>query len=273
MPVGASGAPVLGEFSVSSIASGSTAAQLLIPPYPGPKGGPPYLYNALASYAPSLTSAPLATKANWLTAPLFGVTKITSLLVNASSTGHTLFILRPLNWTYFPAGLAKNTTAIPNGSGSSSTGLFDDPGVYSTNYKYPTAGAVFPAPAADAAISGTNLLVCYQLSDGTWQLDTIASGTFGASLTLTTGTPNRNGGAILAGAPLFYFGAVAGTLVDPATGSTAFGTTTKTSAQTGYQDYLDSVFSAVHPGDPLLIYDANATAADSIIASGVYGAY
>lgn len=268
------GIPVLGNFSVSSIASGTTAAALLIPPYPGPGGsGAPYLYNALSSFSPLVGNAPVQTHANWLNAPNFGVPHITSLQVNASSTQHTLLVMRPLNWTYFPSGLAKNTTAIPNGSGSSSTGLFDDPGVYSTNYKYPTAGGNFPAQVADAAISGTNLYVCYQLADGSWQLDTIASGTFNSSLTLTTGTPNNAGGAILAGAPLFYFGAVAGTLKDPATGLAAWGSKTLVSVQDLFQDNAVGEFAALHPGDPLFIYDANATAADSIIASGYYGAY
>jgi len=266
---------VLGTWNVQGLtAAGGTAFTGLIPPYDGPGGNnPPYLFNALASYAPLLSSAPVATHANWLTAPRFGVTKITSIQVLSGATAHTIYIFRPLNWTYFPAGLAKNTTAIPNGSGASSTGLFDDPGVYSTNYKYPTAGALFPGQVADAAISGTNLNVCYQLADGTWQFDTIASGTFNSSLTLTTGTPNRAGGAILAGAPLFYFGSTAGTLLDPATGQAAFQYATKASVQGVLQDYLVAEFSAIHQGDPLLIYDANGTNADVINACGYYAPY
>ena len=67
--------PVLGSFSYSSAASGTTAATILVQPYPGPAGAPPYIYNALASYVP-LTSAKSATKANWLQAPSFGVAHI-----------------------------------------------------------------------------------------------------------------------------------------------------------------------------------------------------
>lgn len=266
------GIPVLGTFGLSSAASGTTAAQLLIPPYPGPAGTPPYLYTALGVNIPAVAAVSSA-KANWLAAPNFGVTHITSVQVNASATGHNIFIFRPLNWTYFPAGLAKNTTAIPNGSGASSTGLFDDPGVYSTNYKYPTPGAVAPGQVADAAISSTNNLVCYQLADGTWQADTITSGTFNSSLTLTTGTPNRNGGAIPAGGVLFYMGLVAGTLADPATGLTAWGVGTKTSSEIVLQDALVGEYAALHPGDPLIVYDANGTAADTLTVAGYYGSW
>ncbi len=256
------GIPVINTFAVSSIASGTTVASMLIPPCPGPPGSPPYLFNATAYTAGN---------ANWLyKAPNFGVTHITSLQVNASSTSHSLLVLRPLNWTWFPSGLAKNTTVIPD---SVLTGIATDPGLYSTGYGYQTAGAVVPAQAANAAISGTNLLVCYQLTDGSWQADTIASGTFGSTLTLTTGTPNNAGGAIPAGGVMFYFGAVAGTLKDPATGKTALGVTTLVSVVSTFQDVLQSEFNAIHPGDPLLVYDANATAADSVIAVGYYGAW
>ncbi len=264
------GIPVVNTFAHAITASGTTAAKLLIPPCPGPPGSPPYVFNALASYAP-LTSAPSQTHANWLSAaPLFGIPHISTIRVEASSTAHVLLILRPLNWTYFPAGLAKNTTVIPD---SALTGIADDPGVYSTNYKYPTVGGAFPAQVADAAVSSTNTQVCYQLADGTWQLDTIASGTFGSTLTLTTGTPNRAGGAIPTGGVLFYFGALAGTLKDPATGLVAWSMATIVSVTTGYQDYLQGEYAAIHPGDPLFIYDANATAADSIEVTGYYGSY
>ena len=258
MPMQA-GIPVINTFACSSIASGTTAAAILIPPCPGPPGNPPFPYRAT-----SLSAA----GASWLKAPNMGVTHITSLQITASSTAHTVLIMRPLNWTYFPAGLAKNTTVIPD---SVLTGIASDPGLYATKYAYATPGGVVPAGAADAAISSTNLAVCYQLTDGSWQYDTIASGTFGSTLTLTTGTPNNAGGAIPAGAPLFYFGAIAGTLKDPATGQASLGVVTKVSAVDVFQDVLTSQFNALHPGDPLLVYDGNGTAADSLFAIGYYG--
>lgn len=275
MPGPFTSSPMLGAFSQSFTAAGGTAIAGLIPPYPGPVGTPPYAYNAANLYTPSVSAAPVATKANWLKAPFFGVIRVTTLAINAGATvPHTVLIQRPLNWTYFPSGLAKNTTAIPNGSGSGSTGLFDDPGVYSTNYKYPTAGALFPGQVADAAISSTNLYVAYQLADGTWQLDTIASGTFNSTLTLTTGTPNRNGGAILAGAPLFYFGAVPGTLLDPANGQVAASYLTHTASVVNtFQDNIAGLYTALHAGDPMLVYDANGTNADVIEVAGYYGQF
>lgn len=251
--------PVINTFNISSLASSSTAASCLIPPCPGPAGCPPYLFNATS-----------LTKANWLyNAPNFGIPHITNITLNTSSTAHSFIVLRPLNWTYFPAGLAKNTTVIPD---SVLTGIATDPGLYSTSYGYPTTGALAPAQVADAAISSTNLLVCYQLSDGSWFKDTIASGTFGSTLTLTTGTPNRTAGAIPAGGVMFYFGAVAGTLLDPANGQLPLFLGTKASAVTVYSDPV-SFYNALHSGDPLFIYDGNGTAADSLSVSGYWGSY
>ena len=263
------GIQILKSFSVSNVASGTTAAQLVIPGFPG-MSDVPYRYNAQDPFSPALGNMAYTTtlKPNWLTAPNFGVPHVSSIHLNTSSTSHSFFILRPLNWTYFPAGLAKNTTAIPD---SAATGIASDPGLYATKYFYPTMGGLFPGQVADAAISSTNKLVAYQLADGTWQADTIASGTFGSTLTLTTGTPNRDGGAILAGAPMFYFGALAGTLADPASGRTGWGMGTLVSVRDNWQDYIVGEIAGLHQGDPLVVYDANGTAADSLVVNGYYG--
>src|ERR1043166_614263 len=142
------GIPVLKSFSVSSIASGTTAAQVVIPPSPG-MSDVPYRYNALDTFSPALGNLSYTTttlKPTWLPAPTCAVTLVPSLHTKSSSTSHTFLILRPLNWTYFPAGLAKNTTAIPD---STATGIASDPGLYATKYFYPTLGGVVPGPAAD----------------------------------------------------------------------------------------------------------------------------
>jgi hypothetical protein len=174
------------------------------------------------------------------------------------STAQLITIMRPLNYTYFTAALPKNTTAIPN------TTLKADPGVYSTNYQY--NGGIAPALVADAAISSTNKYVAYQLADGTWQMDTIASGTYGSTLTLTTGTPNRTNGYVPIGSPFYYFGTV--TLKDPATGqlnwqtsitaSTVEGIVSSTQFPSDARSGL-SLLSALNPGDPLIFYSGNAT--------------
>lgn len=256
MPI-LSGVPVINTFAVSSLASGTTAASLLVPPCPGPPGNPAYAFKAT-----SLSNA------NWLySAPLFGVTHVTQITLNASATAHSFIVFRPLNYTYFPSGLAKNTTVIPD---STTTGIATDPGIYTTSYGYPTVGGLAPGQVANAAVSSTNLLVCYQLADGSWTLDTIASGTFGSTLTLTTGTPNRAGGAIPTGGVMFYFGALAGTLLNPANGQLPMIVGTKASAVTAYAEGT-SLVNGLFPGDPLVVYDANGSAADSFSVSGYYG--
>lgn len=252
------GIPILGTFNTGRLtAAGGTAFVGLIPPWRGPAGGAPFLFNA---------SALTAGNANWLyKAPQFGIPKVTSLLALAGSTAHQIHIGRPLNWTYFPAGLAKNLTLIPN---SALTGIAADPGVYTTNYGYPTVGGLAPGQTANNTLAAGDY-VCFQLADGSWQLDKIASGTFGSSLTLTTGTPNRDGGAIPTGGVMFTFG-VPGTDADPATGTGAFGVDTIVSVRNDWQDSVAGLVTALHPGDPLLVLDANGTAADFVIASGYY---
>lgn len=251
------GIPILGTFNTPRLtAAGGTAFLGLIQPWRGPAGGAPYLYKAT-----SLTNA------NWLTqAPHYGLTKITSILCLAGSTAHTFYVVRPRNWTYFPSGLAKNTTAIPD---SVTTGIATDPGAYSTGYGYATCGSNYPGPVANNTIAA-NDYVAFQLADGSWQLSKIASGTFGSSLTLSTGTPNRDGGAIPTGGVMFFFGAATGGETDPANGLSDAGFDTIVSVRNDWQDSVAGLVTGLHPGDPLLIFNANGTAADTIIASGYY---
>jgi len=191
-----------------------------------------------------------------------GCPHVTSLVLLAGATPHTAWVLRPRNFTYFVAALPVNTTLIPNAA------LAGDPGVYSTNYQYPTPGGIPPGQVADNAIAAGDY-VAYQLADGSWQADKIASGTFGASLTLATGTPNRTGGSVLTGTPFFFFG-VAGD-VDPANGQADFGYDTIVSTRNVFQDPIAGIAQALHPGDPLLFFDANATNADVLdVLSGYY---
>lgn len=226
-------------------------------------GTPPFLYKV----------DPNTSKPNWLEQPH---THITSLIYTTSTTAHTVTVLRPLNFTWFPSGLAKNTTAIPDSSGASGTGIFSDPGLYSTSYKYALPGSTAaPAAPSDQAISSTNKFVAYQLSDGTWRLDTIASGTFGSTLTLTTGTPNTTSGTIIAGGPLFYFGTT--TLLDPATNKAhqLFLTIASTNkAEQLAANGNQSGIPTLHRGDPLMVHSNNATATGIIeYVAGEYRYY
>lgn len=234
----------------------------LIPPFSGPGSGAPFLYNV--TNVPSVVAGANSVTTNWTGQPY---SHISSLVYTTAGTAHTVTVLRPLNFTFFPNGLAKNLTAIPNGTGAGSTGLYSDPGLYTTSYLYNLPGtATAPAAPANAAISSTNNFVAYQLADGSWRLDTIASGTFNSSLTLTTGTPNTTFGNILPGSPLFYFGTT--TLLDPRTNlaHSAF----LTIASQLKQDMLASFqgsnqgasngLCSYNPGDPLLVHSNNATA-------------
>jgi hypothetical protein len=254
-------ANIIDSFTVSGTTQSlGTVITAFVPPYTGAKGGPRKLFTVDTSQPVFSGSANYGKPNWWGSGDCF--THVTDFNVQSLTTQHTWVIMRPLNWSYFTAAIAKNTTAIPN------TGLKWDPGVYSTKYAYPTPGGTAVPAIADAAISSTNKYVMYQLSDGTWKLDTITSGTFGSSLTLTTGTPNITGITIPQYSPLFYFGA--SSLSDPATGvNTVFYPTISTTQQ--LQSNLASLFNTLHRGDPLVFLNANATAAD--ILSGAWGVY
>lgn len=230
--------PILGTLDVGNrpTAAGGTAFAALIAPFMGGPGRQRGLFNAQTS--PKNLGQ--------------GIVHVEKVCYTTGATAHLIGLLRPLNYTYFKVALPANTTLVPNAT------LLDDPGVFSTNYKYDGVLGTGTAALADDAIT-TGDYVAYQLVDGTWQLDTVASGTFGASLTLTTGTPNVTGGGVPAGSPLYFFG-VAGDK-DPATGQSqpqtliaASQTRDATWASNGY-----GVVSALHPGDPLLFYSPNTT--------------
>ncbi len=259
--------PLRGFTTTRATAAGDTAFAVLVPPFPGPVNSNPFLYKLGQNLFP-----------NWWTSPMNGVAHLTTinlLAVAGGTTSHSLYVLRPKNFTYFPAGLAVNLTLIPN---STATGIAADPGLYATKYRYPTAGdpgttgiySTPPGQVADNAIAA-NDYVAYQLADGSWQLDLIASGTFGSSLTLTTGTPNRTGGAIPAMSPLFFFGAAAD--ADPATGGVDPAYETIAAVRNQIQDGITGLCHGIHPGDPLVLYDANTTDADAVCAAGYYSTW
>ncbi len=243
--------------------STTTAFVALLPPWPG--AGPGKLVQKVI--VPQGGGLPTINGGQ-------GVLHITKLSYSCGSTAHKIAIMRPKNWTYFTADFAKALTAIPNAT------LKDDPGVYSTNYKY--NGGVAPTCADDAIATGD--YVAYQCADGTWIVDIIASGTFGSSLALTSGTPNYTNGKVLAGSPFYFFGIVGGP--DPAVGANqAYGATgwtwnsdyqvTVSATSTLDQTILDNngsgLMSAFNPGDPLLFYSPNGTNAGTLgYISGYY---
>lgn len=228
-----------------------TAIVALIPPYVAPASAPATLYAV-----PNTNTAP-----NWMGASGL-VTHVSTLLYTCSTTAHKWFLMRPLNYTTFAAAVAKNTTAIT---------LTADPGVYSANYKYPTPNGAAPVQVADNTIA-TNDYCAYQLADGTWNVDTIASGTFGgANLVLTTGTQNRNGSTVAAGSPFFFFGITTDVNPDGLGGNYASTATASTNRVNQIQDVIGCGPAGTHPGDPLIFFDANATAAGFL--NGIFGYY
>lgn len=252
-------ANIIDSFSVGrNTANAGTAFAVMVPPYSGAKGGARKLFSVdTGQTINGYTGFP-----NWW-GPNDAFAHITDYNGIHSSTSHTVRVMRPLNWTYFVNSIAKNTTAIGNSD------LKDDPGAYSTNYRYQNPQASYlPGVANNTIASGD--YVAYQLADGTWRLDTIASGTFGSSLTLTTGTPNvTGGGVILAGSPLFFFGASTDT--DPATGAAHLGWDETVSTTQMLQTAAGSLWHTLHRGDPICIYNANGTGAT--VLAGVWGVY
>lgn len=230
-------------------ATAGTAIAAFIPPMPG-GGGPPVLFKVDGSG-----------NALWNRGTGTGRAHIARLLYTSSTTAHTITVMRPLNWTY--------TTAVV-AAGGTSFSLKADPGVYSTNYKYPLpSGQAAPANVADNAIASGDY-VMYQLLDGTWVLDTAAGSYTSGAVTMTTGAPNITGGGVAINSPVFWFGAPGDT--DPATGQKHFAVLSKasTTKEDIVPDQLVGFVASLHPGDPLIVESNNATAAGTLDAVSAY---
>jgi hypothetical protein len=230
-------------------ASANTAFTQLIPPFPGAAGAP-LIYSVDGSGIPNWSRSPGGTQ---------GYSHVTDLVYTTGNTLHQIAVMRPLNWTTFSAAVAKNVTNI-GGKVTADPGTWQTAGVY----KYPLPGGVTTVAATANNTISTGDYVAYQLSDGTWQLDSIASGTFaGGNLTLTTGTPNTTTGTIAANSPLFWYGIVSDT--DPATGMghPQWDTTANTTNEK-FQSNVCSLVASLHPGDPIFFYSPNGTAAGKL---------
>jgi hypothetical protein len=155
--------------------------------------------------------------------------------------------------------------------------------LYSTAFKYPVGGA----SAVEGGIAGPGVPVnvanltpttthyfAVQLADGTWFFDLIAGfNTSTLVLTTTTTIPNVTGGGIPKGAICFLLGSSA--TQDPNTGQLppAQYTNSGTATQEDFHDSAgDCVVTSIHPGDPMMLYNANATAASfQGLISGYFG--
>jgi hypothetical protein len=241
---------VFGTFATpSKTATAATAFAQLVPPWRGVAGGASKLYK-LDSGRP-----------NWSSRGAF--THITRLFYECGSTIHDVVVMRPLNYAIIRADVAHNAATFV---------LESDPGLYATvnNYKYglpPEANGISASVANNAIAAGD--YVAYQLRDGTWVLDTVASGTY-AALVLTTSTPNVTGGGVEAGTPMFFFGIY--TDKDPATGLIHPVYSCKASTRENLLGAGDGAsISSLHPGDPMVVFSGNATAAGFLVtAAGHY---
>lgn len=236
---------VLGSLDGPSNKAGTdaTVTTNLIRPYPG-ANGVPFLYK------PKPPSAQFGE----------AFSHITSLIYSNGDTAHVLTIMRPKNYGWLVTALAAAGTAlVPN----------DDPGVYSTNYRYGSPLSTGTAVVADNPIAASDW-VAIQLNDGTFHLSKIASGTYGgANLVLTTAVPNVTGGGAAVGNAVYFFG-VPGDK-DPASGQTDPAYTAAASAVSTWSEGYSGVVAALHGGDPLVFYDPGTTHLGTLVSiNGFY---
>lgn len=224
-----------------------TAIAIPIFPFTGPPGSSPHLFSYSSSGGLNV-GVPGA------------VTHVSQFVVNSNSTAHTWYFLRPKNFTYIADAVTKNDTTIA---------MFDSPGLYATKYKYPLPAGVSGVPglvADNAPASGD--YVMFQLDNGAWHFSAVSS-LSSLTLTIGTGTPNVDGSTAAVGRILYFF--AAGGDKDPATGLIDPCILPAVSATTTFGDGRGSIVSALRPGDPLVLVNANATGAS--IACSLSGFY
>ncbi len=233
----------------TNTANSGTAFASLIPPCPGATE-PPFIYNVKGTSAPYLP--------NWLKWSSAAWTHIDALLYTIAGTAHSVYLMRPLNFTSVATAALTAQTVI---------NIAYDPGIYSTNYAYPTPGGVVvngsgvpPCQVTDNAIAGGDY-VAYQLPDGTWFMDTVASVST-LAITMTTNVPaGTTATALPIGTPFFFYGIFSDK--DPATGLAHWKTTPtiSTNRVNLLGTSLNSGFQTIHSGDPVIFYSANSGSA------------
>jgi hypothetical protein len=240
--------PTFGTFCVGrKTAAGGTAFAQVIPPFSN-QGGP----------GPGVTPNVLQNSGNTRQ----GVTHITTLIYDIGTTIHTLTMMRPLNYTTFSAAAAASQAVV---------NITADPGVYA-NYKWPLPNAQVAVRTADNPIAANDYAV-YQAADGTWVMDTVASVST-LAITMTTNVPT---GGVLTGGLFYWFGISTDT--DPATGNPHVQFDAAPAAGSGTSRVTfgpdgNGGLCALHPGDPLIIYSPNTTAAGFLqLVAGYYSGH
>lgn len=217
-------------------------------------------------------------------------TKVQRAKVTCAGTAHTLTFLRPLGSKYsyrkaqelagYPIVSGPEGGRIANAfvmaavaAGGTSYVLSRDPGNYSANFTNDGRGGPL---AANNLIASGDLLAIETAAPGVYFLATVsgtpststAAQTAGQCTVTATAAPT---GGVPVGASVFFFGITTDT--DPRTGAAHPSYLLTASVQNDvYNGESGVICETLEPGEPILAYDNNATAAGSIDQlSGGYG--
>jgi hypothetical protein len=181
-----------------------------------------------------------------------GWTRLTMVRYTCGTTAHTLTLMRPFNVVTFTA-LGASGQAVVN--------ISADPGHYSL------AGTI---ATADNLIAGGDYVV-YEVADGSYVVDTVASVST-LAITMTTNLPTSG---VAIGGRFWWFGLAADTNPNNNQANPIYNAVASSVLTLGRSDGLCSIpdnrLLNVGKGkyQPLILYDANATAAGTIESVGV----
>lgn len=203
--------------------------------------------------------------------PMLGAyTHLTELAILAGSTAHTIYLMRPLNYTATTAAAAAGQAVV---------NIAADPGNFTANYQYPLLNSgpngikppTLPAFQTANDLLGAGDYLVFETPDGAFHVDTVASI---ASLAVTMSN-NFGTGGIANGARVWHMGQFGDT--DPATNEAQFEyllTVSSVNTLSALQGGGNSFFDTLHPYDPILFFDANGTATDTLQRlDGFYSKY
>lgn len=210
--------------------SANTVITQFIPPYVPPSGAP---------VGSGKTSDPYVNNGIW---------HVTDFVYRVSTTGHTITVMRPLNYTTLSAD-ASASQAVVN--------ISADPGLYQTSgrWKYALPNAQTAPSTANNAIAASDY-VMYQAAAGQWVVDTVSS-VSSLAITLTNNLPT---GGAKKGALFYFFGITTDT--DPATNEAhvQFDITAGSALGEYKLQSQSGLWHGLHQGDPAIFHSSNATA-------------